>query len=1353
MSVLLRKQYSSIKKEKLSEQAKLVLKSMYDTTDGFKDVKATRKIKPKFEAFYNKLKESKPEAIVSSKPKSKAAPKKSADDFKAARARRKSQTGVPKDKKAVDKDAIRPAINIKGKRTSKAGNTYYEYRDNRFDKNPSKYPMLEKGGKLNEDDTDEYARKLYKPVGVYSEGEKKVSAFKEGARYAKEIYAKGGYMADDMYSYSDVKMALQNVLGDVNLSNDEVLNELKRVSNDNEYSYIDVKSALVSVFGDANSVNDEILDELIIVTKGGYMAKGGELTEDEQLKLRLELVLDDLKAIKEFIYENGLSEIFQRPTKHSDECWTHFNNIEIACDLNDDESLSWGKFYKEKKAKGGELTEDQQLKLRLELVLDDIRAIKEFIYENGLSETFEKPTKHSDECWTLFNNIEIACDLNDDESLSWGKFYKEKGGYMAKGGEINMNKHIWEGWTVGSFIEELDIEFRYHPKFKSRDEVKKWAMESQPYYKKYIPEVVDYYWEKNQQKYADGGELSKSFTIEEMKKHLDNEFPYSFGFKVFPIKKGSSFEPDYDAEIIKGRTFKGLSDYDLKPKKLMFPLYKRDHEINYEVTQGQENTYFNFLLCDTDGNNYYSGTFGFKDQGDVSSDYITKFIAFLMESYGLPFKVNHSVYAKGGSVKEPIVVRSYFEDEAYEYNKGGTMANGGEMPSSQDLFSLMKIDSKNGHGMLIDGKVYTKKEADLKKDAYEEEMFYGANTEDDMDMQVKIFSVYELLSRKSLPKTTKAKLFSSLQDKQKEIQSLTERFADDKYDWKKDYANGGTMASGGETHRLDSIFEDGGEIAEGNLQMAMSNVKALEHHSKELQNLLNENTPVEAWVVAKLERAETDLSDVTHYIDGLKVDEVESDTYFAKGGSVDYSKQTSDDFELGEIVWDTENKTYGTIIGIYDEYGSDKFEVKLDTDGMQPTENLRKVGSKGDKGKKEQLDNEIAQYERLVKTFPDNDYPKQIDPFSNVENDTKKSSIPNNYEGKTAEEVWSSWTLEQKNLFLEDHTAEIKRVSGNKSWHKSSARTQAFKDLPQYVKDSVIDHVFTGQYARGGSVKTRLLQQQREMRSKPHIVVNNHEMIVLKEFKNYNSARKFVEEYLDENEDKYGTLTIMPKESTYASDYMAKGGYMADGGKVKVYQLGDMWSADFDYNGMLKMGLETNVSWGAEKLNKLSKSFEDVNYHTENAPLYDAVQKLKAGNKAAAEEKLKEFHKLLRTELGIKETASVKKAEAGVGFKDKLKNLLTKAKNATQKGYDKSKEYTKKQIHDQKKRVALSVIDETKFKAKTDAEKNKLKSAKEIVSKTYAQGGRLSRKQKQLDLNKNGKLDSQDFKMLRASKK
>jgi antirestriction protein len=80
----------------------------------------------------------------------------------------------------------------------------------------------------------------------------------------------------------------------------------------------------------------------------------------------------------------------------------------------------------------------------------------------------------------------------------------------AKGGGINMDKHIWEGWTVGAFIEDLEIPFRYHAKFKSRDEVKEWAMSNQPYYKKYIKDVVDYYWDKNETKYGNGGGVAVS---------------------------------------------------------------------------------------------------------------------------------------------------------------------------------------------------------------------------------------------------------------------------------------------------------------------------------------------------------------------------------------------------------------------------------------------------------------------------------------------------------------------------------------------------------------------------------------------------------------------------------------------------------------------------------------------------------------------------------------------------------------------------------------------------------------------------------------------------------------------------
>ena len=62
---------------------------------------------------------------------------------------------------------------------------------------------------------------------------------------------------------------------------------------------------------------------------------------------------------------------------------------------------------------------------------------------------------------------------------------------------MSMDKHIWEGWTVRNFIEELEPTFNmimrgqsWQKPFKSRDEVKRWCMDNQPYYKKYIPDVV-----------------------------------------------------------------------------------------------------------------------------------------------------------------------------------------------------------------------------------------------------------------------------------------------------------------------------------------------------------------------------------------------------------------------------------------------------------------------------------------------------------------------------------------------------------------------------------------------------------------------------------------------------------------------------------------------------------------------------------------------------------------------------------------------------------------------------------------------------------------------------------------------
>ena len=62
------------------------------------------------------------------------------------------------------------------------------------------------------------------------------------------------------------------------------------------------------------------------------------------------------------------------------------------------------------------------------------------------------------------------------------------------------NRHIWEGWTVQNFIDELEPTLEmiqhnqsWHSPITSEKELREWCKDNQPYYKKEIPEVVKYF--------------------------------------------------------------------------------------------------------------------------------------------------------------------------------------------------------------------------------------------------------------------------------------------------------------------------------------------------------------------------------------------------------------------------------------------------------------------------------------------------------------------------------------------------------------------------------------------------------------------------------------------------------------------------------------------------------------------------------------------------------------------------------------------------------------------------------------------------------------------------------------------
>jgi hypothetical protein len=68
---------------------------------------------------------------------------------------------------------------------------------------------------------------------------------------------------------------------------------------------------------------------------------------------------------------------------------------------------------------------------------------------------------------------------------------------------MNLQKHVWEGWTVQDFIDELEqlVEMAvsgisHFKTIENKEQLKEFCKDNQPYYKKHIPEVVNYFAQK-----------------------------------------------------------------------------------------------------------------------------------------------------------------------------------------------------------------------------------------------------------------------------------------------------------------------------------------------------------------------------------------------------------------------------------------------------------------------------------------------------------------------------------------------------------------------------------------------------------------------------------------------------------------------------------------------------------------------------------------------------------------------------------------------------------------------------------------------------------------------------------------
>lgn len=75
-----------------------------------------------------------------------------------------------------------------------------------------------------------------------------------------------------------------------------------------------------------------------------------EMIEDDkpikrsEVMHRMRMIMDDMVVIR----QQFVDEELQSPTGHAEDLYTHFSNIAIACDLDNNESLSWKLYSKEK---------------------------------------------------------------------------------------------------------------------------------------------------------------------------------------------------------------------------------------------------------------------------------------------------------------------------------------------------------------------------------------------------------------------------------------------------------------------------------------------------------------------------------------------------------------------------------------------------------------------------------------------------------------------------------------------------------------------------------------------------------------------------------------------------------------------------------------------------------------------------------------------------------------------------------------------------------------------------------------------------------------------------------------------
>ena len=170
--------------------------------------------------------------------------------------------------------------------------------------------------------------------------------------------------------------------------------------------------------------------------------------------------------------------------------------------------------------------------------------------------------------------------------------------------KVEPQKHISEGWKVQDFIDDLEPQVNQiyegnsiHKPFKNRQELKKWCMENQPYYKKYIPDVVNYFANKHNipndfvkeesVTTKKKGEIKNGHSAEKTNGNRSNvsEREKTTETNTSEIPQGKSANERTVDEIGRGYDISndGKRGISQKDKEVIEKEYKNQHELNKAI--------------------------------------------------------------------------------------------------------------------------------------------------------------------------------------------------------------------------------------------------------------------------------------------------------------------------------------------------------------------------------------------------------------------------------------------------------------------------------------------------------------------------------------------------------------------------------------------------------------------------------------------------------------------------------------------------------------------------------------------------------------------------------------------------